>query len=117
MIEHHVAPDDPDDPARNYTVAACDGCRAMCPQSRLPGRIGFSANVMAESIALGLGWSRLTYVVRRARGAVERMGHLCPACRSAPSHPCGECKGGTLLVSPTLMGRRECDACGCKTRL
>jgi hypothetical protein len=73
----------PKDPGFNYTLAVCDHCEVVCPGSRLPGRVGFTATRDARRIALEAGWVERD-VEKRASGRRDSVLVtllLCPKCQ------------------------------------
>jgi hypothetical protein len=71
----------PKDPGFNYTLAVCDHCDVVCPGSRLPGRVGFTATCAARRIALEAGWVERDVEKKRRRNSVLVTLLLCPKCQ------------------------------------
>jgi hypothetical protein len=68
-------------PEDNFVVAACDGCEAHCPESKLPGRRGDKAREEAHRAALVAGWKERHIERKRGRRLVTYVELLCPKCQ------------------------------------
>jgi hypothetical protein len=69
------------DPRDNYTEAVCDQCKEPCPESFLPGRVGFKAIDDANEIAKQHGYVEREVQQKRGRRFVTKVELICPDCQ------------------------------------
>jgi hypothetical protein len=76
-------------PEDNYTEAVCDGCEAVCPESRLLGRRGIKAANEAYQLAIEHGYAK-RHVADKKRRKMSWIIHiLCPECQVSESGRAG----------------------------
>ena len=69
-------------PKHNYSIAACDVCRAECDESRQPGKTGPKARDKTLEVAHGLGWIDRRAEEKRGRRTETIIQLVCPACQA-----------------------------------